>query len=427
MLFYFIYFLFTPILFSSVYIAQFFNKKISQHIKDENKTIHNVLEKLSTIDRNKTKVLLFHAASAGEFEQLKPILKKIDRTKYFLIQTFTSPTIYKKESDSKLFDVCCYHPYDIFWKSYYFFSQNKPSAYIITRHDIWPAHLFISRKLEIPIFYINANIHLNSIWVQKYFYLISKAVFNNLNFCLVPSKNIKILFSKIMNPNKIYIMGDSRFDQIIERKKSNQNKSILPDYLNKTFNIIFGSYDKYDEPLIIESLIAYYPNGTESLKKLAHKIILVPHEINDKMHEVFNTLKNNNFDPILFSNLDFDTEQSNNLIIIDRTGILADIYKYTQLAYIGSGFSDGVHSVIEPGVYANVVSFGPNIELLDEAKYLYNNNLGHMIKNKRDMLNFFDLHKNNNQMKNSGQAIMNYITSQKNASQKIIQFIGEQI
>jgi len=65
--------------------------------------------------------------------------------------------------------------------------------------------------------------------------------------------------------------------------------------------------------------------------------------------------------------------------------------------------------------------------LLDEAKYLYNNNMGYMIKNKRDMLNFFDLHKNNNQMKNSGQDIMNYITSQQNASQKIIQFIGEKI
>ena len=39
-------------------------------------------------------VLIFHAATAGEYEQLKPILKKINRKKYFIIQSFTSPTIY---------------------------------------------------------------------------------------------------------------------------------------------------------------------------------------------------------------------------------------------------------------------------------------------------------------------------------------------
>ena len=41
------------------------------------------------------------------------------------------------------------------------------------------------------------------------------------------------------------------------------------------------------------------------------------------------------------------------------------IYKYTKLAYVGSGFNDGVHSVIEPAIYKCAVSYGPNIELLN--------------------------------------------------------------
>ena len=102
-----------------------------------------------------------------------------------------------------------------------------------------------------------------------------------------------------------------------------------------------------------------------------------------------------------------------NILLVDKVGILADLYRYAKLAYVGSGFSDGVHSVIEPGVYGCVVSFGPNIELLEEAKYLYNNNIGYMINNKEDMLNFFNLY-NENKLFNKCKPNVNQIYSNVN-------------
>ena len=42
------------------------------------------------------KIVLFHAASAGEYEQLKPILKEVDRAKYFVLLTFFPPPFLKK-------------------------------------------------------------------------------------------------------------------------------------------------------------------------------------------------------------------------------------------------------------------------------------------------------------------------------------------
>ena len=115
MLFYIFYIGFSTFLFFFISIAQFFNKKIKLHLRDESSSIKKVLNVLSKIDRTKKKIIIFHAASAGEYEQIKPILKKINRGKYFLIQTFTSPTIYSKELNSDLFDICCYHPFDIFF------------------------------------------------------------------------------------------------------------------------------------------------------------------------------------------------------------------------------------------------------------------------------------------------------------------------
>tara|TARA_B100000959_G_scaffold278296_1_gene336343 strand:+ start:294 stop:1580 length:1287 start_codon:yes stop_codon:yes gene_type:complete len=428
MLFYFIYFFISPLLFFTIYIYKFFNKKISTHFKNEKVSINNVIRKLSSVNRAKQDVLIFHAASAGEFEQLKPILKRINRSKYFIIQTFTSPTIFEKESKSHLFDVCCYHPYDFFWKSYSFFSQIKPKAYIVTRHDVWPSHLFILNKLDIKTFYINANLHNNSLWLNIYFRFFFRAIFQNIKFCLVPSTNIKNQFVHIIEKEKIYIMGDSRFDQIIDRKNKNNKITFLNNILDKSFNIIFGSYDEYDEKIIINSLLKYYKNGNQSLENLKHKIILVPHEINKKkINSMIHKLEINNFKPYLWSNINKNINTSINLLIVDQIGILADIYRYTKLAYVGSGFNDGVHSVIEPGVYGNVVSFGPNIELLDEAKYLYKNKIGYMIKNNQNMLNFFNLHKDNNTIEKLSKDIKNYIYKQQGASNKIIQFIEQHI
>ena len=36
----------------------------------------------------------------------------------------------------------------------------------------------------------------------------------------------------------------------------------------------------------------------------------------------------------------------------------------------------GVHSVIEPAMYNCIISFGPNIEMLDEAQQLHENKIG---------------------------------------------------
>ena len=74
---------------------------------------------------------------------------------------------------------------------------------------------------------------------------------------------------------------------------------------------------------------------------------------------------------------------------------MVDLYKYSFVAYIGGGgFSRGVHSVMKPTVYNNFIGFGPNIEMLDEAKELVNKKLAHKVNNISELCNFMSLIKN---------------------------------
>ena len=320
-----------------------------------------------------------------------------------------------------MIDVSCYHPYDFFWKSYLFFKSINPSKYIITRHDVWPVHMLICKILQIPCYYINANIHKNSIWSKKIFKSFSRLVLSKFIEIHTPSERINNLLINILGDDLLVSkMGDTRFDQIIYRK-SNNNKNLLPNFYNNLNNIIFGSYDAYDEKIIVKSLAKAFPNGDKDLKKKNIGVILVPHEVNqNKINMLIRQFENQSIECNTLSNI---SDSQSNVIIIDQVGILADLYKYAKLAYVGSGFTTGVHSVIEPAVYGCTIGHGPNFELLDEAKEMKNNNISYILNSTSDMINFINYIDKKNKLFNKNKVI-DFISRSSGAADKIVQRLG---
>ena len=60
-------------------------------------------------------------------------------------------------------------------------------------------------------------------------------------------------------------------------------------------------------------------------------------------------------------------------------------------AYVGCGFSSGVHNVLEPALQGCYVSYGPNISLLDEAIELKDKKLIKIIYNSDDFKDFIKI------------------------------------
>ena len=123
MIFYFLYWLIAPILWIILFTTCLFNYKIRKHWLNEKKTLQ--LSKKIINNSNDKIVVHFHASSIGEFEQIQPILKKIDRNKYFILLSFFSPTGYEKEKNNTHADTVCYHPFDFIWSAWFFFTNMK--------------------------------------------------------------------------------------------------------------------------------------------------------------------------------------------------------------------------------------------------------------------------------------------------------------
>jgi len=373
-LIYFLYFLFSPIIFIILIISAIFNKKIYDHLAEQKKTLKKILEK-----KLKDPIII-HAASAGEFEQIKPLLKKRDKLFPPIIQTFFSPTIYNKEKNSILFDACCYHPFDFPWSAYSFLNLLKPRKYIINRHDVWPHHVVFAKLLKIEIIYINANLKEDSPRFNFLFKNFNKWIFRKIDHIIVPSNEIKKRFIDNFQIQKISILQDTRFMQIQDRIKEQRDIPLLNKLpYNKT--ITLGSIDEKDWDIIYKSINKEY--------KLNSRLIIVPHEINNEfIDRIYKDIEELNLSVKRFT--DMSKDDTLDCIIYNKVGDLLDIYKYGSLAYVGCGFTGGVHNVLEPALQGCYVSYGPNISLLDEAIKLSNTKLSKTIKTSKDFTDFIN-------------------------------------
>jgi 3-deoxy-D-manno-octulosonic-acid transferase len=220
---------------------------------------------------------------------------------------------------------------------------------------------------------------------------------------------------------KVMVTGDSRLDRVIELKAENNNP-FLPESFVSSPTLVLGSIIPSDYPVIFEGLKKYYSKGNQSLDEKDHRIIIVPHEINKSELQIIE----NKLDEIGFSWAYYSEKEkfeNSRVIIINKIGILANLYKYSDATYVGAGFGAGVHSVIEPSVYNNLVSFGPNYQIVDMAVSLVKNKLATVINNSDDFVQFLILLDNTSKLKIISEKMVNFLAEQKQASDAIIEAI----
>ena len=58
------------------------------------------------------------------------------------------------------------------------------------------------------------------------------------------------------------------------------------------------------------------------------------------------------------------------VLIVDTVGLLAQLYRLADIAFVGGSFRGSVHNVMEPAAMAKPVIFGPTIQNAHEASLL---------------------------------------------------------
>ncbi len=411
--------IFIPLARVLVFFAQFVNSKVKIGLKGRKKLFENLIIDLAGVNRQK-KMVWFHSASMGEFEQAKPIIEKLKAEKNVsIIVTFFSPSGYLNSLKYPFADVVAYFPFDTTFATSRFINLVRPNLAIFMRYDIWPNMVWKLEKMKIPTMIVDATMRENTArkwFISKSFH---KSLFESFSKILTVSNSDSNNFHYFgIDRKKIKSVGDTRFDRVYQKSLQAKEKKIFKDnfFENKKVFVVGSSWES-DEEVLLEPLFKLMKYDPSVL------VIICPHEPTVLHLEQLENSLQGKYNSIRFSLLNNYNEER--IIIIDSIGILLTLYYYADAAYVGGSFKQGIHNVLEPAVYGIPVLFGPKHNTSQEALKLIQLGGGIVIRNKREAYKALrKIFMDDNLRKEKGKICSEYVTANIGATNKIISEVG---
>ncbi len=404
-----------PLFKVALFIAQLFNPKIRTGISGRKKLFENLIIDLAGIDREK-KMIWFHSASMGEFEQAKPIIEKLRAEKNVnIIVTFFSPSGYNNSLKYPHADIITYFPFDTPVMTNRFLNFVRPNLAIFMRYDIWPNMIWQLEKKKTPCFIVDATMRKKT--PRKWLLARSfhKSLYTRVTAILAVSNNDVENFSSFkINKEKIKAVGDTRFDRVYQKSLQAKEKKLFKENFfewKKVF--VLGSSWENDEEALLPAVLKLLKYDKELIT------IIVPHEptllhlerLENYLHGKTKLIRSS-----LLNNY-----KNERVIIVDSIGILLTLYYYAHVAYVGGSFKQGIHNVLEPAVYGIPVLFGPKHENSQEAVNLAKLGGGICVRNKKEAYkNLRKLLSNETLRREKGKICSDYVKNNIGATQKIL-------
>ena len=371
-----------PILYCLFHIGYLFNDKIKKGIKGRKKLLKNLEHDLKPFV-NKEPRFWIHCSSMGEFEQSKPLIRKLKAAypQGFVLLSFFSPSAFEHIHGYDESDYICYLPFDSKKRSTYFISVIQPDIALIVRHDLWPNYLYELNKRNIPTILINSTIHRNKGY-EFFYQIFERVMYYNFSAIFTISEATKKYFrEKNIYNGTIQYLGDTRYDQVINRA-SDSSRVVKP--LEKNIKnrkvIIAGSTWPDDERIIIEAVTKIKKQGTKIW------LVLIPHEpTEESLKHIEQKASEFELSYTKFSELNNKATSFTDILIVDRVGVLAALYALGDICFVGGAFGPGIHNVLEPAAHGKIIAFGPKYSNSFEAQQLKKRGVAFVIKDAEEL------------------------------------------
>ncbi|NOZ03468.1 MAG: hypothetical protein GXO92_02545 [FCB group bacterium] len=377
--------IFYPLLFLFGSVGSLFHNKLREGFKGRLGTISHLKNAFSTGDNRPRTVYWFHAASHGEYEQVRPVvagLREIEPNSMILV-SFFSPSGYKNVKDDNI-DCKIYLPFDFIWSVRRALKIVKPKKIIFAAYDIWPNFIWVAyhRKIHTTIFAAHFAKGTSKLYPGiRSFY---RSVYQSFASIYTINKEDYLRLQKIVKPKHsplIRVLGNPRYDQV--KKRADQfTKERTISVLLRDKRIVVGSVWPEDETVIIDAIITLLKEDEEI------SLLWVPHEPSPRYVESSVRLfKDQGFSTRILRSKTRLKLNGVRVVVVGVVGILSKLYWQGQIAYVGGGFSTGVHNVMEPAIARLPVLFGPRYANSPEAEALIGAGGGYSISSGEEVYN----------------------------------------
>ncbi len=401
-------------------VASLWNQKVKLWVNGR-KNFFKKLQDSFTPASDKT--VWMHCASLGEFEQGRPLLKKLKEVypDTSIVITFFSPSGYEIVKNDKEFRQVYYMPMDSASNARDLVAALKPDLVLWIKYEYWYYYLRELKNKNIPVLLIS-GVFLPSQPFFKWYGKFWVKMLGAFSHFFVQNDSSKELLRGLIQEEKITISGDTRCDRVINIASNFIDIPGIAKFCGDHKVVVAGSTWEDDEAEWIH-FVREHP---------AMKFIIAPHEVDA---ENIADVKKEFHGSITYSEwlnnqpVASDDKEAPNCLIIDSIGILSRLYKYATITYVGGGFGDdGLHNILEAAVYSKPVIFGPAFYKNFEAQELIDCNGAISIESALELEEVMNnLLSNDEEIMAMGQAAGQYVYKNAGASEKIMKYIEGKI
>ena len=324
--------------------------------------------------RDVTRPLVWlHAPSVGEGLQAQPIAAqlRLAHPDWQIAYTYFSPSA-SRFAERIGADITDYLPFDTVREADAMLDALRPSALVFVKLDVWPMLVRRAVARKIPVGLVSATLAARSGRLG----VMSRMIVHDAYAALravgaIDDANGARLQRLGVRPSVLRTTGDTRFDQVWSRAQSVDRQSALLTLLASTRpTLVAGSTWPSDEDVLGDAWMAVRRAVPTS------RLIIAPHEPTEvAVDALLRWARAHAMRALRLSTLETegaaDATANADVVVLDRVGVLGDVYAVADCAFVGGGFhAAGLHSVIEPAAFARPVAFGPAHAMSREAGLL---------------------------------------------------------
>lgn len=406
-----IYNLFISLYGFTVSIVSSFNPKAKLWIDGRKNWKHKMKSQIKPED----KIIWVHCSSLGEFEQGRPVIEKAktEFPNHKIVVSFFSPSGYEVRKNYKGADYIFYLPLDTKRNAKALVKILHPEILILVKYEYWYNLLKRLQKKKIPVIVISAVIKEKNVFFKAWGSWFRKII-RRISHFFVQDQDSKNLLESI-NFHEVTVSGDTRFDRVKEILNSKNELTFVEKFKGNHKLIVAGSTWPDDDEILTDFINSKLPEDW--------KIIFAPHNIDQK--KIIQLKEKLKLPTTIYTQLKEEELINSRVLIVDTIGILTKIYAYSNISYVGGGFTKtGVHNTLEPAVFGVPIIFGPNYQRYFEAVELIENEAAVKFENQFEYdEKMSNLIENESERKRRGKIAFNLINEKPNSTAIIMGYL----
>lgn len=312
-------------------------------------------------------LLWIHAPSVGEGLQAEAVLSLLreGHPDWQIAYTFFSPSAVGLAGRQPV-DVADYLPYDTRGAMDAMLAALGPTALVFTKLDLWPELATRAGQRACRVGLVAGTVSPISGRRRPIARALTRPGYAALDLVgAIAAGDAERLVELGAEASRIMITGDPRFDSALAKVAALPDDWPLGHLTRGAPTLVAGSTWEGDERVLLDAWQAV------RRKHSAARLILVPHEPTaPHLAALTARLAHTGMPGSRLSELAEGTAVPP-LVIVDRVGVLAGLYRGAAMAYVGGGFGRaGLHSVLEPAACGIPTIVGPRWQASREAGIL---------------------------------------------------------